>query len=92
MLLYINGVVYDVFIIVCLLIGLVLVKIILYIVYIVKILIFFLIFFLINNLLIWFDRWKCDIDIFLNENYLNVSKNRKIMYFFFIFLLFCNVG
>lgn len=59
---YINGAVYDVSIIVCLSTGLVLVKTILYTVHPAKT--FFSTFFLINNLLIWFDRWKCDIDIF----------------------------
>lgn len=60
---YINGAVYDVSIIVCLSTGLVLVKTILYTVHTAKTLTFFSTFFLINNLLIWFDRWKCDIDI-----------------------------
>lgn len=87
---YINGAVYDVSIIVCLSTGLVLVKTILYTVHTAKTLTFF--FNLLFNQQFVNLVWQLEMWFNVMENNLNVSKNRKIMHFFFTFPSFCNVG
>lgn len=90
---YINGAVYDVSIIVCLSTGLVLVKTILYTVHTAKTLTFFFNL-LFNQRFVIFGLTDGNVILIysLNENNLNVSKNRKIMHFIFTFPSFCNVG
>lgn len=90
---YINGAVYDVSIIVCLSTGLVLVKTILYTVHTAKTLTFFFNL-LFNQRFVIFGLTDGNVILIysLNENNLNVSKNRKIMHFIFTFPSFCNAG
>lgn len=85
---YINGAVYDVSIIVCLSTGLVLVKTILYTVHTAKTLTFFFNL-LFNQRFVIFGLTDGNVILIYspNENNLNVSKNRKIMHFFYFSII-----